>query len=158
MAEPKYEKHFIRHPKVLDWLPHHGDPKPAPGEKGMQHHVIFIDSELMPKAHKHVMINWFTGKARTGIAEGMLEEQRGVPQHQHPHDELLLIIGTNPDDYDDLGGMELEMCMGPEQEKHVINTTTAIYIPAGMLHCPLKWTKIGKPHLLVVVSMGDAYK
>lgn len=157
MTELKYAKYFVKHPKVLDWLPHHGDPKPAPGEKGRQHHVIFIDNELMPEAHKHVMVNWFSSLRRENTPEGMLEEERGVPQHAHPHDELILAIGTNPEDYDDLGA-ELELCMGPEKEPHIINTTTAVYIPGGMLHCPLKWKKLERPHLLVVVSMGDAYE
>ena len=158
MAERKYEKHFVRHPKILDWLPHHGAPKPAPGEKGNQYHVIFMDKGLMPKAHKHIMINWFKGFPKEAQRpREWVEEEVGVPQHQHPHDEIILAIGTNPENYDDLGA-ELELCMGPEKEKYIINTTTAVYIPGGMFHCPLVWKKIDRPHLLVVLSMGDAYE
>jgi hypothetical protein len=157
MAEGKYEKHFVRHPKILDWLPHHGAPKPKPGEKGSQYHVIFMDKQLMPKAHKHIMINWFKGMPAEMMGRGYVEEFIGVPQHKHPHDEIILAIGSNPDNYDDLGA-ELEIAMGPEQEKYIVNTTTAIYIPGNMLHCPLVWKKITRPHLLVVLSMGDAYE
>ena len=48
----------------------------------------------------------------------------------------------------ELGG-EIEICIGPEQEKHVFSTPTTLYFPKGLLHCPLKYTKVEKLFMIV---------
>ena len=54
----------------------------------------------------------------------------------------------NPDDPKDLGA-EFELCMGPEMEKHIINTSTLIYIPANFIHCPFVITRVDRPFLFI---------
>jgi hypothetical protein len=35
--------------------------------------------------------------------------------------------------------------MGAEQERHIVNKTTIIYIPKGVIHCPITTLKVDKP-------------
>ena len=42
-------------------------------------------------------------------------------------------------------GSEVELVMGEEEETYLINTTTWVYVPAGLLHCPLNFKKVDKP-------------
>lgn len=64
--------------------------------------------------------------------------------HLHDFDEYLLFLGTNPADISDFQA-EIELYMGKEGEIHLIKSPTAVYVPAGLVHCPLKFVKITKP-------------
>jgi hypothetical protein len=77
----------------------------------------------------------------------------GHPPHIHKDAEILFHIGTNPDDPMDLGA-EVEMCMGPEMEKHVFNRTTVIYIPPNFIHAPWKPIKTTRPWIFIEVNQG----
>jgi hypothetical protein len=35
--------------------------------------------------------------------------------------------------------------MGEEQERHIVDKTTIIYIPKGVVHCPITTLKVDKP-------------
>jgi len=71
--------------------------------------------------------------------------------HTHKSPEVIMHIGTNPDDPLELGG-EVEMYMGPELEKHIITTSTLIYIPANFVHCPWIIKKVERPFIMVTVG------
>lgn len=64
--------------------------------------------------------------------------------HAHDVDELFFIFGSNPKNFFDFGA-EIEMSLGEEEEKHTINTTSIIYIPKGLVHCPIVIKKVDKP-------------
>ena len=66
----------------------------------------------------------------------------GLAPHTHEYNEILAFFGTNPDDIHDLGG-DLEIWL--EDEKHEINKSCLIFIPAGMKHCPLRTTRLERP-------------
>jgi hypothetical protein len=70
--------------------------------------------------------------------------------HVHNYDEVLLFIGADMNDLSDLGA-EAEMSLGKEQEKHIINTPTALVMPKGFPHCPVTITKLDKPFIFSVV-------
>jgi hypothetical protein len=55
-------------------------------------------------------------------------------------------------------GAEIELCLGEEQEKHIINSSTAVYIPKELPHCPLNFKVIKKPIVFMVVMLGDYIK
>ena len=44
--------------------------------------------------------------------------------------------------------------MGKELEKHTITSTTVVYIPKGVLHCPLNFRVINKPVLFHALYLG----
>ncbi len=76
--------------------------------------------------------------------------------HSHDFDMYLTLVGFNPNGLEDLGA-EIEMSLGKEQEKYVINTPTSFYIPKGFTHCPLRFTRVDRPVLLVHSSLAPKY-
>lgn len=76
--------------------------------------------------------------------------------HTHEFDEYLAWMGGTAEDVFDFDA-EIEMFLGEEGEKHVINKATVLYIPAGLVHCPLNYKRIGKPILFNVVAFHPAY-
>ena len=82
--------------------------------------------------------------------------------HVHDADELFFIFGSNPKNYFDFGA-EIEISLGEEGEKHIINTTSIVYIPKGLVHAPIVIKKVDKPvqwmHILFTpkydMSVGD---
>jgi hypothetical protein len=79
------------------------------------------------------------------------------PPHKHDCDELLFFISTDPENTHDLGG-EVEIALGEEWEKHVINTSAIICLPPGVQHCPVFVKKVDRPfyfgHLLLAAKYG----
>jgi hypothetical protein len=76
--------------------------------------------------------------------------------HSHAFDQYLCFFGTNPDDRKDFGA-EVELCLGEEHEKHIINSPTVVWIAAGLIHGPVEWTKVTKPALFVDIAMTNNY-
>ena len=70
--------------------------------------------------------------------------------HAHPHPEILLFLGADPDDLSRLGG-EAEIALGEEKERHLITEPTAVVVPGGLLHCPLTINKVSQPFILTDV-------
>lgn len=76
--------------------------------------------------------------------------------HAHDFDQLFCFIGTNPKDPLDFGA-EVELSLGEEQEKHIINKTTIVYIPKGLHHCPLYFKKVDRPVFFVNITFTSEY-
>ena len=76
--------------------------------------------------------------------------------HAHPTYEILCFIGGNPLDIRDFGG-EVELSMGLENEKHIINSTQFVVIPPGLPHCPLNFKRVDKPFIFMVILMAGKY-
>jgi hypothetical protein len=68
--------------------------------------------------------------------------------HIHDFDEYLSFFGMHPDGMKELGG-EVEVCIGSEQEKHIFDKPTTLFFPAGLPHCPLKYTRVDRPFMIV---------
>jgi hypothetical protein len=64
--------------------------------------------------------------------------------HSHEVDELFFIFGGNPRNYFEFGA-EIEIMMGEEQERHIVDKTTIIYVPKGVVHCPITTLKVDSP-------------
>ena len=77
--------------------------------------------------------------------------------HVHDVDEILFFLGANPMDYRDFGA-EAYILLGEEGEKHIINKTTFIYIPKGLLHCPIEFTRVDKPIVFGHVLLSPEYE
>jgi hypothetical protein len=76
--------------------------------------------------------------------------------HAHEFAEILCFLGGNPKDIRDLGA-EVEICLGEEQEKHIIDTAAVVSIPAGLMHCPLIIKKVTKPFVFLEISLTRKY-
>jgi hypothetical protein len=77
--------------------------------------------------------------------------------HKHDQAEILCFLGGNPMDYYDFGA-EVYILLGEEKEKHIINSTSFIYIPPGLLHCPLVFTRVDKPIVFSDILLAPEYK
>ena len=65
-------------------------------------------------------------------------------------------MGTDPDNPMELGA-EVEMCVGPEMEKHIITKSTIICLPANFVHSPWTIKKVTRPFLLVTVNQSTVH-
>ncbi|GAI15490.1 unnamed protein product [marine sediment metagenome] len=129
MAKSKYSKYF------LNELP------PEERQKGfgrMPAMVAFTDDDIIKGSHYlSVMV---MGEAATKSA--------GHGPHTHNDPEVLVALGTDPDNPKVLGA-EIELCMGPEMESHIITESTLVYIPANFIHCPFRILKVDRPFLFI---------
>lgn len=76
-------------------------------------------------------------------------------EHVHDFDEFIGFIGTKgPEDSYDLGG-EMEVWLGGE--KYKITKSCLIYIPKGVKHCPIKYTRIDSPILFFSGGLATEY-
>jgi hypothetical protein len=106
---------------------------------------------------------WMFGKDLEGIdvnfcwgihkTTGVWMRGPGKGAHVHPHDEVLLFAGTDPSDIDYLGA-EIQIDMGPEHERHIINKPTAIVVPAGVAHNPIVTRWVDRPFGFLLMSLG----
>jgi hypothetical protein len=77
--------------------------------------------------------------------------------HTHDHDEYLMFLGAQLPDLCSSFDAEIDFWMGEELEKHTITSTTIVFIPKGVLHCPLNFRKVNKPVLFHALSLSPTF-
>ena len=78
------------------------------------------------------------------------------PPHSHDFDEFLLFIGSNPKNVKDFGAV-VEIALGEEWEKHIIDTTAVVYLPKGLQHCPINVKQVDKPFWFGHIMLSSSY-
>jgi hypothetical protein len=127
MDSSRYGKHFIEEctkPRPESW-----------GPVGSGSFNMWKVAELFPQSH-------ITGSGLYFTKPHLMVSTT----HVHDFDEHLFFLGTNFTDINDFDA-EVELLMGQEGERHIITSPTIVYIPAGMVHCPLNFVKVNKPVL-----------
>ena len=76
--------------------------------------------------------------------------------HAHDFDQFTCFIGGNPMDIRNFGA-EVELFLGEEGTRHIINTTTIVHIPRGLVHCPLNFKKVDRPIMFLNVPLTSRY-
>ena len=76
--------------------------------------------------------------------------------HVHEFPQYLHFFSANPDDPKDFDA-EIQITLGEEGEMHVINSPTAVHVPAGLPHAPLHFKRISKPVLFIDVAVSGSY-
>ena len=76
--------------------------------------------------------------------------------HTHDYDEFLVFLANDASNAEDFGA-EVELSLGEEGEKYIINTTSVVCIPKGLVHCPLNFKKIDKPIVFCNVYVSPEY-
>jgi hypothetical protein len=71
----------------------------------------------------------------------------------HKFDKFMCFLSNDPNGSFDFGA-EIELTMGKESEKHVIDSSTIICIPKGTAYGPLNFKKITQPILFCEISTG----
>jgi hypothetical protein len=144
MAETKYGKHLISTEIVK---------ATADMIKNMP-----SDREL-PKFGEYSMLS-HDGELNADISIGYhcLADTKFAHEGPHNHDfhELLCFIGGNPMNISDLGA-EVHICLGEEQEKHIITSPTVVSIPPGLTHCPLTVARCDKPFVFLEISLAGKF-
>jgi hypothetical protein len=74
-----------------------------------------------------------------------------IMEHVHDYDEIVLHWGGDYKQPQVLGG-EIEFYIGGQPI--IFNTTTGIFIPAGVPHGPLTWKKFEFPHVEMAIMLG----
>jgi hypothetical protein len=77
-------------------------------------------------------------------------------KHAHDYDELLYFLGGNPLNFFDFGA-RAEILLGDEEEKHLIDATTIIYVPKGLMHCPIYFNTVKKPIMFMHICSSTKY-
>ena len=129
MAKMKYSQYFLHE------LPE------AQRKKGfgrMPSMVTFTDNDIF-EGSKYFSVMWM-GEEATKMG--------GHGPHIHQDPELLVALGTDPKNPQDLGA-DMEMCMGPEMESHIITVSTMIWVPAKFIHAPFRILKVRRPFLFI---------
>lgn len=77
--------------------------------------------------------------------------------HTHDSDEYLIFLAAELPDLFSNFDAEVDFWIGEEQEYHLINKSTIIYIPAGMPHTPLDFRKITTPILFTAMLLSPKF-
>jgi hypothetical protein len=75
--------------------------------------------------------------------------------HKHDFDEFLCFMGTDPTSHE--FAAEVEISLGQEGEKQIINTPSVVCVPKGLVHCPINFKKIDKPIVFVRIYLAPEY-
>ncbi len=138
MTETKYGKYIVSTlmppSDEAPWAP----PVSAAG-KGKGGRLFFLDGNTAPGAFYTECVWVLPRPAGAGPAP---ERSVGTESHAHDYDEVIAFIGTDLNDPYDLGA-EAELWL--EDEKHIITRSSLVFIPAGMMHCPLTFLRVDRP-------------
>jgi hypothetical protein len=143
MEGTDYEKYLVRKPlflKLFEGVPEVKNRQSPP--------MIYMSNAQVPGADKHVEFSWI---------QGMPDPNPHIFEMRHNFDEIVLHIGGDPDNPQDLGG-EIEFYIGGQPI--TFNTTTTIFVPRGLSHGPLTWKKFRQPHiqLSIIFGTGDTHE
>jgi len=93
------------------------------------------------------------GWGRNSPAEGVFGGKKfeDLPMI-HDADEVFMLVGTDPNNPDDLGGeLELWIGEGKDAEKYTITESTLIFIPKGLVHMPLYFRRVDRPIMMIEI-------
>jgi hypothetical protein len=106
--------------------------------------ILWLDDKVVEGAF-HINTAWY----RKATPQTMEDKP-----HVHDSDEIIGFFGNNADDPYDLGG-EVEIWL--EDEKYTIDRSALIFVPAGMVHCPLVITRVDRPMFHFTTVTGHKY-
>ena len=134
MPKKDYSKYLVKKPAY--------EVTPDFEVKGRRPAMTLLSNNLIPGTNMHI---------ETGWVFGMPDPNPHIHEHTHDYDEIVIHLGTDPKNQEELGG-EIEFMVGGQPLK--INKTSAVYVPKGVKHGPLTWKKYSKPHLELTIMVG----
>ena len=147
MAKSKYGKYIVTKPKPNIVAPPWAPKGEIPGR------LAYIDNEVVDGAF-YMECVWLMPGMRPPPDPETGKPATGPKAHTHDYDEILGFFGSDMKDIYDLGG-EAELYL--EDEKHIINKSCLVFVPKGLRHCPLTFTRIDKPIFHFSVGPGQMY-
>ena len=127
---------------------------------GVKH---YIDNQLIGEVKKTIKTLSYKGKGaerdNLNMNWSIIKEPLTIfePPHTHDFDQFILFLGSNPEKISEFDA-EAEIWLGKENEKHVIDSTTIVYIPKGLMHHQINLKRIGRPIMLVNLFFSPEFK
>jgi hypothetical protein len=150
-----YEQYIIRNPSLLpvvgnDLINYSSNNKKEIGITGLP--IVWSESRLI----KGCMTILEAGIVRKDMMLPSGPGQVGKA-HVHDYDEIFFFTGMNPDDITELGA-EIEYWVGEDDklEKLVFDTSSCLYMPAGLAHHPMIFKNVKKPIFFITIMLGTA--
>ena len=140
MSENKYAKYFLKEP----WgIRYEGTPPEAPSYIGIgQEEPVRgwdepLTQVLRPIYRPYLMID---------------------KPHQHSCAEILYFIGGDPMKFEEFGAeVEFVLGEGADAETYTITSTTWVYVPGNLPHCPLEFKRVDKPIMFGHIMFAPSY-
>jgi quercetin dioxygenase-like cupin family protein len=108
--------------------------------------MTYMSGVQIPGVKYYIELGWTFGMPVSKITDAAMPEM----VHKN-YDEIVLHIGGDPSNPEDLGG-EVEFYVGGQPL--TFDTTSALFIPRGLKHGPLRLKKYRKPHLVIAIMCG----
>ena len=141
MSENKYGKYFLKEP----WgIIHPGTPPDAPVYIGL--------------GQEEPVKEW--DEPLTQVLRPIYYPYKMIPSsHKHQVAEILYFIGGDPMNFKEFGAeVELVIGEGEEAETYIITSTTWVYVPANLAHCPLDFKRVDKPIMFGHIMFSPIYQ
>ena len=148
-AGKKYEKYIFYDAKFPDISPEELAKirEEQPKEKTMVDSTYLLNlDETRAEGAPYLDFHWLW----EGSAEGYFEGE-----HIHDFDEFIGFIGVKGREDPRSLGSEIEFWLGGE--KYMITKSCLIFVPKGVRHCPIKFTRIGSPVLFFTGGLTTSY-
>lgn len=146
MAEMKYANCLVqkpgRFPLELQGKGGSTSQDPVPGVKAT--HLMTAD-ESVQAGFFTVDCTWLW----SGAAKGPVGEA-----HAHDFSHVIGFIGGHPDDPQDLGG---EITVWLDGNKEELTRNALVFVPAGVVHGPILFSKINRPVFFITIAMTGKY-
>ena len=128
-----YERYLVRKPIY----------EAGPGVKNRQSPTMtYMSSKQVPEANYYIEFGWIWD---------IPDPNPHIHEHVHDFDEIVLHIGGDPENPEDLGA---EIDFYVEGQCLTLTTTCGIFLPAGVSHGPLIWKDVRKPHIEMAIMLG----
>jgi len=79
------------------------------------------------------------------------------PPHKHNAQQVMAFVGGDMKNIRDFDA-EIEIVLGEEMEVQTITSPSVVTIPAGLLHCPLRFKRLGKPVIFLELAFERSYQ
>ena len=133
MARIDYEKYLVRKPIY----------EAGGGYKGRQSPTMtFMSSQQVPEANYYIELGWIYD---------IPEPNPHIHEHVHDYDEIVLHIGGDPANPEDLGA-DIEFYVGGQPLR--FDTSSGLFIPRGVHHGPIICREYRKPHIVMAIMCG----
>ncbi len=128
-----YEQYVVRSP-MREAGPDHVEGRQNPT-------MTYLSGTQVPGVRNYMEIGWIWDVP-----------DRSIPKMRHDnYDEIVLHVGSDPDDPEDLNGILL---FGVGEELVELTTTHCVYAPKGVDHGPLFWKEVRRPLLEIAMMLG----
>ncbi|NLT40991.1 MAG: hypothetical protein GXX89_11120 [Clostridiales bacterium] len=132
-------------------------------EKGVMHPQLAVGPKGMGPGNADNLV-WLYGDELMGFQLNYLwghytkcgKWHREGESHTHPEEEILVLVGLDPDDPMNIGA-EIEIAMGDDDERYVCNTPTVYICPKGFPHLPMITRWVDRPYGFIVANLDGTH-